>query len=174
MCRNDLQQQSAEVDKQRRQLSDTGRSQAQLAKLQSDLARKEADLQALVSELKAREDAVAGNERRLDADRQALHQQRQEAELAGMKAQLGMQQAMPQLPAAPRSASRLQVPACWPCNACTMVIMMHVLGCACWDAIAGLLGSAGVAASCAINCRGTPTGDCRESGLTHGCSKMGA
>ena len=66
-------------------------------------------MQAVVAELKAREGAVAGNERRLDADRQALQQQRQDAELAGMKAQLAMQQATPQLPAAPRSISRLQV-----------------------------------------------------------------
>ena len=66
-------------------------------------------MQAVVAELKAREGAVAGNERRLDADRQALQQQRQDAELAGMKAQLAMQQATPQLPAAPRSVSRLQV-----------------------------------------------------------------
>lgn len=69
-------------------------------------------MQALVSALKAREDAVAGNERRLDADRQALQQQRQDAELAGMKAQLAMPQATPQLSAAPRSVSRLQVTFC--------------------------------------------------------------
>lgn len=78
-------------------------------------------LQVLANELRAREDAVSGNERRLDAESRALQQQRQEAELAGMKAQLAVQQqqqqhspvgsplmlANPQLAA--RTASRLQV-----------------------------------------------------------------
>ena len=44
-CRNDLSQQSAEVEKQRRQLTDAGRTATQLAKQKSDLAHKEADLQ---------------------------------------------------------------------------------------------------------------------------------
>lgn len=76
-------------------------------------------LQVLANELRAREDAVSGNERRADAESRALQQQRQEAELAGMKAQLAVQQqqhspvvsplllANPQLAA--RTASRLQV-----------------------------------------------------------------
>ena len=46
----------------------------------------------LASELKAREDALSGNERRLDAETRSLQQQRQELELAGMKAQLAVQQ----------------------------------------------------------------------------------
>ena len=40
-----MSQQSAELEKQRRQMADMGRTAAQLAKQQSDLARKEADLQ---------------------------------------------------------------------------------------------------------------------------------
>ncbi len=77
--------------------------------------------QASANELKAREDAVSGNERRLDAESRSLQQQRQEAELAGMKAQLAVQQQQqhspvmsPLLQANPqllggRTASRLQV-----------------------------------------------------------------
>jgi len=81
----------------------------------------------LASELKAREDALSGNERRLDAETRSLQQQRQELELAGMKAQLAVQQQQqqqhspglspglsPLLQATPqigstRTASRLQV-----------------------------------------------------------------
>ncbi len=81
----------------------------------------------LASELTAREDALSGNERRLDAETRSLQQQRQELELAGMKAQLAVQQQQqqqhspglspglsPLLQATPqigstRTASRLQV-----------------------------------------------------------------
>ncbi len=67
---------------------------------------------------------MSGNERRLDADARSLQQQRQELELAGMKAQLAVQQQQhspglspglsPLLQATPqigstRTASRLQV-----------------------------------------------------------------
>lgn len=82
--------------------------------------------QALASQLKSREDAVSATERRLDVESRALQQQRQEAELAGMKAQLAVQQQQhspllssllqpnPQLMG--RSASRLQVRAELPCS----------------------------------------------------------
>lgn len=76
-------------------------------------------LQGLTAQLKAREEAASSTERRLEAESRALQQQRQDAELAGMKAQLAVQQqqhspmlsplmqANPQLGG--RSASRLQV-----------------------------------------------------------------
>ena len=54
--------------------------------------------QALANELKAREDAASANERRLDAEVRSLQQQRQEVELAGMKAQLAVQQQQQQQP----------------------------------------------------------------------------
>ena len=78
-------------------------------------------VQGLATQLKAREDVANSTERRLEAESRALQQQRQEAELAGMKAQLAVQQQQqqhspmmsPLLQANPqfgaRSASRLQV-----------------------------------------------------------------
>ena len=81
-------------------------------------------IQGWAAQLKAREEAASSAERRLDAESRALQQQRQEAELAGMKAQLAVQQQQhspmmsPLLQANPqlggRSASRLQV--------CTMTV----------------------------------------------------
>ena len=74
-------------------------------------------LQGLTAQLKAREEAASSTERRLEAESRALQQQRQDAELAGMKAQLAVQQHSPMLSPllqanpqlAGRSASRLQV-----------------------------------------------------------------
>ena len=56
--------------------------------------------QALANALKAREDAASANEQRLDAEVRSLQQQRQELELAGMKAQLAVQQQQQQQPSA--------------------------------------------------------------------------
>lgn len=77
-------------------------------------------IQGLAGQLKAREETTSSAERRLEAESRALQQQRQDAELAGMKAQLAVQQQQqhspmmsPLLQANPqlggRSASRLQV-----------------------------------------------------------------
>lgn len=83
-------------------------------------------VQGLAAQLKARDEAASSTERRLEAESRALQQQRQDAELAGMKAQLAVQQQQqqhspmlsPLLQANPqlggRSASRLQV--CAPSN----------------------------------------------------------
>lgn len=86
-------------------------------------------IQGLTAQLKAREEAASSTERRLEAEGRALQQQRQDAELAGMKAQLAVQQqqqhspmlsplmqANPQLGG--RSASRLQV--------CTIKVCSHL------------------------------------------------
>lgn len=79
----------------------------------------DATIQGLAAQLKAREEAASSAERRLEAEGRAVQQQRQDAELAGMKAQLAVQQQQhspmmsPLLQANPqlggRSASRLQV-----------------------------------------------------------------
>ena len=87
-----------------------------------------ATMQGLAVQLKAREEAASSTERRLEAESRALQQQRQEAELAGMKAQLAVQQQQQQSPLMSpllqvnpqlggRSASRLQV-----CTAITVLI----------------------------------------------------
>ncbi|DBB14361.1 TPA: hypothetical protein ACH3X3_004662, partial [Trebouxia sp. C0006] len=121
----ELDEQAGEVERQRRQLTGAAATQAQLSHQEADLARRDRDLKAVASELKAREEAMSGNERRLDAEARSLQQQRQELELAGMKAQLAVQQQQqhspglspglsPLLQATPqigstRTASRLQV-----------------------------------------------------------------
>ena len=43
-CRAELDQQAAEVERQRRQLTGAARTQAQLSQLETDLARREQDL----------------------------------------------------------------------------------------------------------------------------------
>lgn len=85
-------------------------------------------MQGLAAQLKAREEVTSSTERRLDSESRALQQQRQEAELAGMKAQLAVQQQQhsPLLQTSPqlgvRSASRLQVCIAHSCPVSAMCI----------------------------------------------------